>query len=238
MWTALLILALVWLALIAIAPVVVRNPRGDIEGGLAIVAVRVYVRVFHFLRVRGERFIPQSPTIDGKVIVVVANHTAGLDPLLVQAAMPRVFVRWMFAADMRGADWMQGLWDFSRVIMVQRGGATEVHGMREAMRTLSEKQAVGIFPEGKLERVRGRLEPFLQGVGLLIARGRAVVVPVVIRGTPHCRSSWASLFIPSASSVEFKEPIDFGAMGIKHDQIAPELERRFAKWMSEPLARE
>lgn len=229
MLATILILTVAWLAFAAAAAALVRNPRGDPMSGTAFVLLRVYCWAFHRLEVHGRQHIPASPVIDGRSVMIVANHTAGLDPLLIQSALG-FFVRWMMAADMQGPGWLKPLWDFSGVILVQRHGATEIAGVREAVRELKRGQAVGVFPEGRLERERGKLEPFLDGVGLLIARTRPIVVPVTIRGTPHCRSSWRSLMIPSRSVIRFHEAIDYHTLKTRADRIAPDLEARFREW--------
>ena len=229
MTPTLLILALAWLIFATLCAALSRNPREDALSGLALVLLRLYVLLFHRLRVEGREHIPPDPTINGRTVLIVANHTAGLDPLLIQSAL-RFFVRWMMAADMQGPPWLKPMWDFAEVILVQRHGATEVAGVREAVRALKGGHSVGVFPEGRLERVRGTIEPFLDGTGLLIARTRPIVVPVSIRGTPHCRSSWRSLLIPSHSRIRFHAPIDYHALRTKADQIAPDLEARFREW--------
>lgn len=224
-------LCLLWLGAAWYAWRVYHNPReeGDVVSGLAWDFVRVYAAVYHGLRVRGREFVPRTPRVGDRPVLVVANHTAGLDPLLIQAAVPW-FVRWLMAADMVGQG-LDGLWTFTGVILVDRSGKSEITGVRAAVRTLELGGAVGIFPEGKLRRRPTELNPFLPGIGLIISRTRAIVLPVVIRGTPFCQTSWGSLAIPSRSSVEFKPPIDVAALGLRSSEIAPHLESRFRQWL-------
>lgn len=241
-----LALALVWLVVARWCWRVYHNPRrpGDVLSGAAWSAVRLYARLFHGLRVRGRGHIPAGPVIGGRPVVVVCNHTAGLDPLLVQAAVP-FFVRWMMAQDMRGGPWLDDLWRFTGAIMVDRSGKPDPAAIRAAMETMAAAgrppenaegaevsgAALGVFPEGALRRHPEELREFHAGIGLMVSRGRAIVLPAVIRGTPHCHSSWASLWVPSRSSVEFHAPIDYAALGLKAGQIAPDLRSRFAGWL-------
>lgn len=203
--------------------------EGDVKSGLAWSFVRVYCRVVHRLKITGREHIPSGPRIGGRPVMVVANHTAGLDPILLQAALP-FFVRWVMAEDMRGTG-LDDLWSFSGAIMVDRSGKADPSAGRAIMDTLKAGGAVGIFPEGALRRTPTELREFHAGVGLFVARGNAIVLPAVIRGTPHRQSSWASLFALSRSSVEFHAPIDYAALGRKAGEIAPDLRRRYVQWL-------
>jgi hypothetical protein len=110
--------AALWLVFCWWSQRVVHNPRraGDIASGLAWRLVIVYARLFHWMRIVHRKNIPSGPVVNGRPIVVVANHTAGVDPLLIQAALP-FYVRWMMAADMR-AESLEGLWSFLEVISI------------------------------------------------------------------------------------------------------------------------
>ena len=59
------------------------NPRGDLETGLWMCFVKTYARLAHRLVARGTENVPDG-TKAGP-LVVVANHTAGGDPLLVDS---------------------------------------------------------------------------------------------------------------------------------------------------------
>lgn len=182
----------------------------DISACAALRVTQVYARLLHRLRVEGAEHIPLRRT-DGfgeRPLVIVANHTAGIDPILIQAALP-FEVRWVMAEDM-GLPRLQWAWDFGRIIFVDRetgGGA----GLREALRHLQSRGTLGLFPEGSIERPARRLLPFKEGVGLLIARTRALVLPVVVEGTPQVDPAWASFTRVSRSMLRFLPPIDFFA---------------------------
>jgi len=221
------LLLTLWLTLAWYASRLYYNAReeGDILSGLAWDLARLYARFFHRLSVHGRENIPPGPSVDGRPILVIANHTAGLDPILIQAVCPW-FIRWMMAADMTGKN-LEWLWHFTEVILVDRSGKAEVSGMRAALGTLARGHAVGVFPEGKLRTSPNMLHPFMPGAALLISRSNALVLPVIIRGTPFCQSSWASLAEPSRSSLEFLPLIDFAALGLRSSEMMPHLEAAF-----------
>lgn len=225
------LLLFAWLAFCLWAWHVCRNPRGDIPSGIIYDFVRIYVRVFHGLRVTGREHVPLRPVVLGRPIIIVANHTAGLDPVLIQSVVP-FFVRWMMAEDMKGRH-LDGLWDFLDVIMVDRSGRPDVPAFRQVLKTCASGNSVGIFPEGKLRRTPRELNPFQPGVSLMIAKTNALVLPVVITGTPHCQSSWSSLFIPSRSRLVFKPLIDFQAIGIKPADMSGSLQAMYVQWLTQ-----
>ncbi|MCC6427702.1 MAG: 1-acyl-sn-glycerol-3-phosphate acyltransferase [Phycisphaerales bacterium] len=203
------------------------NPRVDVNWGLAIAGARIYARLVHRLRIEGLENVPVSRE-PGPLILVV-NHTAGVDPLLVQSACP-FEIRWMMAADMQ-VEAMKWAWEWLRVIRVDRIGR-DTTSAREAIRHLEQGGVVGIFPEGAIERPPRQVRPFFPGVGLLIARSGAPVLPVVVDGTPHGRHAWESLFRTSRSTVRFFPLVRYseGSAG----EITRDLRDRYIAWTGWP----
>jgi 1-acyl-sn-glycerol-3-phosphate acyltransferase len=193
-------LLLLWCVWALLANAILRAPRPDPITGLAYLAVRFYARVFQRLHVVGQDRLPT--TRDDGPLLIVCNHTAGIDPVLVQAALP-CFVRWMMAKDMMGRDivepgsglatMLDDLWEWLDIIEVDRH-ATDTTAARVAIRALRAGDVVGIFPEGKLERPQGTLLPFQPGVALIVLSGRAPVLPIFISGTPDASTAWSSLW--------------------------------------------
>ena len=196
--------------------------------------MQLYARVVHNLRVEGRENIP-APDEHRRLrfpLIVAANHTAGIDPILIQA--PLWFEpRWMMAQDMRAPqlDW---LWTLAHIIFVDRT-SKESRSAREALRHLKNGGALGVFPEGHIERPPEHLLPFRGGIGFLIAKSGAAVLPVVISGTPQVDPAWASLTRPSRSVVRFL-PVVHYEKGTTPDAIGADLERRFAEATGWPRA--
>lgn len=195
---------------------------GDPATGLTVVGFRVYARLVHGLEVSGLEHVP--PRGSGPLIIV-ANHTAGVDPVLVQTVVPDE-VRWMMAADMRASS-LEFFWGFARIIFVERGSRTGGPGLREAIRHVREGGVLGIFPEGHIERPPRTLLPFQPGVGLIVKRTGAEVLPVVIDGTPQTETAWGSLWRPSRSSLRFLPRVRYGG-GTSPGAIVEDLLERFA----------
>jgi 1-acyl-sn-glycerol-3-phosphate acyltransferase len=202
----------------------VSGPTGTPGVGIAWRLFRLYARVVHRLRVEGLEHVPRDR--GAGPLVVVANHTAGVDPVLIQA-MCRFEIRWMMASGMQvsGLDW---LWEAGQVIAVS-GDGRDLTAAREAIRHVQAGGVLGIFPEGGLERPARRLRPFMPGVGLIVHKTRAPVLCAVIDGTPQVDPAWASLWRSSRSRVRFLPVVDYSASGMRPAEIAADLERRFAE---------
>lgn len=217
-----LAIAIAWLVWAFLARSIMDNPRGTLEAGLLMLLIRVYTRLVHRLRVEGGEHIPRQRH-PGPLVVVV-NHSAGVDPLLVQAACP-FEIRWMMAEDMRlpSLNW---LWGWLGVIFVHRA-RPDFAGTREAIRHLLAGGVLGVFPEGGLERPPQQILPFMPGVGGIIRRTGAPVLPVVVSGTPQVDPAWASLWCPSRARVRFGPIVDFRGRQMTAEQITAELRQLF-----------
>lgn len=207
---------------------VMDNPAGDVETGFLYLLGRLYVFVFHGLRVHGREHVPSGA--DAGPLIIVSNHTAGVDPLLISAGVPFP-VRWMMAENMR-IESLEPFWRWQQVIFVSLGGRDS--GVREAIRHLEDGGVLGIFPEGALERPPRQVLPFLRGVGLLIHRTKAPVLPVVIEGTPQADPAWASLWRPSRSRITFKPVIRYAETDLGAAEIVEDLRGRYLEWTGWP----
>jgi hypothetical protein len=133
-FSALLIVAAVW----GLRRYVLRGP---LDGGLRNAfwrMLRLYCQAFHRARYhRADRLPRQGGAL------IVATHTAGVDPLLIQAGQRRL-VRWMMASDMMiGA--LGWFWRTAGIIRVDRD-QPDRHSARRAIEALRAGQVVGICP--------------------------------------------------------------------------------------------
>ncbi|MFM9995741.1 MAG: lysophospholipid acyltransferase family protein [Phycisphaerales bacterium] len=221
-----ILISAAWVAFAFLARALLDNPRAEPGFGLVWLLGRIYAIGVHRLRVIGVENIPKG--IDAGPLIVVANHTAGVDPVLVQ--MPCAFeIRWLMAQDMRHP-WGEWLWRLAGVIFVSRQG-DEIAGVREAIRHLRDGGVIGVFPEGGIARPRGTVRPFLPGVGLLIKKSGAPVLPVVVEGTPDVDPAWDSIKQFSRSVVTFMPPIQYRGSGLGAAEIAEDLRSRFEGWI-------
>jgi 1-acyl-sn-glycerol-3-phosphate acyltransferase len=181
------------------------------------------------LIVQGQEHI--ATAMAGGGVMVIANHTGAVDPLLVQAAMPRP-VRWMMARDMMGSG-LDDVWSMLRVIPVTRSDV-DSGSVRAAMRVLKNGEVLGVFPEGRITRPPETVRPFLEGVGLLAARSSACVLPCWISGTPDIDGIAGSILGRSRSRVVFLDPVSYDRSWTASD-VAADLRRRIAQASGWPV---
>lgn len=219
-----------WALLIVLGLLSRNGPREDVMTALGWRLCKLYCRAIHRLEVRGIEHVPAS--VHPGQLIVVANHTAGIDPLVIQAALP-FFVRWLMARTMMIPRY-QFIWEWAGIIPVS-GNGRELASARSAMRALEAGDVIGIFPEGGIERPCKTLLPFVAGVGLIIAKTKAPVLPAVIEGAPYAKTAWGSLFRTSRTRVTFFPRICYAKSSLKADEIAKDLEARYAAWTGWPL---
>ncbi len=226
------IILIAWCALCVIVAGIVAPRLGRICGndpitGLFCLIVSWYLRLIHHPRYRGLNHVP-TPTIrDGKIpggMIIVANHTAGIDPLLIQAAC-RFQIRWMMSREMMvpALDW---LWRRQRIIPVDFDSGDSV-ALKEAIRHVKSGGVLGIFPEGGIEDPACVLRPFLPGAGLIVARCRVPVLLAWIHGTPQAKTAFHALVRSSRSKVDFLGVLNYDRSSDARE-IVEDLRQRIA----------
>lgn len=235
---ALLILAIAWLVVVGTAwlvvvPVLRRGPGGRADWGALWVISRVLGRIIHRTRYEGLEHLPRRGDVEAESggLIVVANHTGAVDPLLIQGAC-RFWIRWMMAEDMMSGP-LEGFWEEQRIIAVDRANPDSA-SLREAIRWTRGGGVLGIFPEGRITMPPRELRPFLPGVGLIVKQSRAPVLLVWVSGTPETNRMRASLLTRSRARVVFLGVIDYAG---ERDatKISEDLRRRLHEASGWPL---
>ena len=135
---------------------------------------RIYCRVWQ--RLEGEaRHLPEGP------LILVGNHRAGVDPLLVQASVNRP-LRFLMAREYYDAMWYaRWLFDMCGAIPVNPGGANR-HSLARAVRAVHAGQALCLFPEGGANPDIP-LARILPGAVVIAMETGAPILPFRITGT-------------------------------------------------------
>ncbi|MCP4834496.1 MAG: 1-acyl-sn-glycerol-3-phosphate acyltransferase [Phycisphaera sp.] len=208
-WAILAVAVLAWIGFwMWVVPVLGRRIRIRLEARLGDTATAgaidllnlLYVRWWHRLELVGFRDLPAPFRAgDRGAGLVVANHTAGIDPLLVQAGIRR-FIRWMMWADMMIPE-LELFWRTARILPVSYGTGDSTT-VRTALRHLKDGGLVGLFAEGSIARPPREIRPFQPGVGLLARLSKAPVLLIHIRDTPYTPTAFGSIIRRSRAVVE------------------------------------
>ena len=184
--------------LVAGAVLASRGPFDNRSMNGLLSVVWMYARLWHGLRVRGVANVPAAGPV-----IIAANHTTGLDPVLLQAGCPRL-IRWVMLTSWRFR-LLEPIWRRVQPICLDRG-TRDVAGIRAIVRVLEQGEAVGLFPEGGLQREARALNPFHPGIAMIARRSDAPIVPAWIEGTPRRRNMLWHFLQPSRSRVTFGQP--------------------------------
>jgi 1-acyl-sn-glycerol-3-phosphate acyltransferase len=155
-----------------------------------------FTRYFHEITVLTPCPIPETGAA-----ILISNHTAGIDPLLLQSAGPQRLIVWMMAKEYYEIPVLGRIFRKLQTIPVERSGR-DLAATRAALRVLEEGRVLGVFPEGRIEPDR-QLLPFQTGVALLAQRTGAPVYPAYLDGTQRGREMVSSLLRPCSASVVF-----------------------------------
>ncbi|MFA5687708.1 MAG: (d)CMP kinase [Kiritimatiellales bacterium] len=134
------------------------------------------LRVVNNIKVIGLQNVPKTGGL-----IIASNHASYLDPPAVGAftrmrtihfmARDTLFKNRLFGAFLRGVG----------VIPLSRESG-DLKAMKTAIQLLHHGGAVSLFPEGT-RSPDGNLQPAKPGIGFLVAKGNAPVVPVYVHGS-------------------------------------------------------
>ncbi len=196
--------------------------------------VIAYCALWHRLKTNGWAPLPgNGPAI------LIANHTCGIDHLVLQAGCRRVLG---FIIAREYYDWSLIHWFCKRVgcIPVNRDGR-DIQAIRATLRALENGRVLVIFPEGQITPSSGReLGAILPGAAFVAVRAGVPVIPCYIRGTPETNQIGESLTTPSRAVVTFGDPIDltdFEPAQAGDKAVQAEVSRRFLQALLDLQAR-
>ena len=142
---------------------------------------------------------------DGPVILV-ANHTCAVDPLLLIASTPHRKLGFLIAEEYTRLPIGGRLTAMVGCVPIKRDGQ-DVAGTKVALRHLKAGKPLGIYPEARIPAPGEKIEP-IEGAAMLALRTNAVGVPAHISGTRYTSSVVAAFFRRHYARVRFGKPID------------------------------
>jgi 1-acyl-sn-glycerol-3-phosphate acyltransferase len=154
---------------------------------------------------RWRYFHPERVPRSGPVILA-SNHASYLDPPLVGSTVSRplnyLARDTLFRFPLMG--WLLRRW---HAVPIDREGGGAA-GLRKILEVLNAKQAVILFPEGTRTR-DGQLQQARSGIGLMVLKSGAPVVPVRVFGTYEAYGRSARFPKPRPVVVKFGAPLHF-----------------------------
>jgi len=176
---------------------------------------KLFARLFFQMRVvHQERMIEQGP------LILAVNHTSFIDPPLAGICSRRgvyylarkTLLKWPFFGP---------LFPAMNVIPVERDG-NDMSALREVIEKIREGNGVVLFPEGTRSK-DGNLQPGRAGIGLVIAKTGAPVLPMRIFGAFEAFPKNAKMPQFSPVTVVIGEPLYFGAAELEASRDAYQL---------------
>lgn len=157
---------------------------------------------------RWHVFNPERVPVRGPAILA-SNHASHLDPPLIGAGLRRAL---NYLARESLFDLPVGGWALRNVnaVPVDRDGGGAA-GLRAIFNRLRKGGAIVLFPEGTRTR-DGELQKVRSGVGLVVVKSEAPVVPVRVFGTYDAWSRHMKMPLPKPVSVKYGHPMKCEAL--------------------------
>jgi 1-acyl-sn-glycerol-3-phosphate acyltransferase len=184
---------------------------------------RVITSVWFDFKVHGLEHLPKSGGA-----ILICNHQSVLDPVFLGAQMRRQisFIAKVELFQPPGLGWLIRMLN---TLPVRRGEA-DVTAIREALRRVHEGQILAMYPEGTRSKT-GELLPIQAGVGLMIKRADAPVIPAVVDGAYRAWPKGNKL--PTGARVRLMYGPPLAVKDMKGGQIVKEIEKTFAGMMAQ-----
>jgi 1-acyl-sn-glycerol-3-phosphate acyltransferase len=161
-------------------------------------------RIFFSVEFHGVENVPANGAV-----IIAGNHPSYLDPVLITIPLKRRirFMAWdaLFKIPLLG--WLiRALGAFPVDLRKGKGESA----FREAVKILSSREVLGIFPEGQRSE-KGPMGELKTGVARLAIETGATIIPVTIAGASRAWPKWKLLPKPAKIIVRFHPPITLDA---------------------------
>ena len=175
--------------------------------------IEFYCKWWFRLRREGPCTVPATGPV-----IIIANHTASNDPILLIASMETNRVPgFLIAEEYHNVPIFGRLTRMIECVPVKRNGE-DIAGTKAALRYLKAGKPLGIFIEGRIVKPGETVAP-KEGAALLALRTGATVVPAFISGTRYCDGVTMAFLRRHHARVRFGKPIDLSPwQGVKLDK--------------------
>ena len=160
---------------------------------------RTIWRLYGGMDVRGLENVPNSGAF-----LLISNHQSFLDPILVQAACPRI-LHSMAKSTQFSSRAFRRLMTQLNAFPVRRF-ETDPQAVRQILRRLNQGNAVAVYIEGE-RSWDGRLQSPRLGTVRVALKAGVPVVPVRIDGTYEAWPRWDRRIKRHRVTIEFRQPL-------------------------------
>ena len=145
---------------------------------IVLAIIKSLLSMFLRWKVNGMKNVPLNGAL-----IVVANHVHLVDPILLMASFPR-WISFMAKEELFRYPFLGVIIRWGQAFTVRRRGTIKDRreAIKQAKDVLSKGLALGMFPEGKRNRV-GRLLPGKPGSAVIASQTGTPLLPVGIIGT-------------------------------------------------------
>jgi cytidylate kinase len=135
------------------------------------------LHVVNNIKVYGVQNVPKSGGV-----IIASNHASYLDPPAIGASSRRMRMTHFMARDSLFRNPLMGFWLRKCGVIALDRNKGDVKAMKTSISLLKDGACVALFPEGT-RSPDGNLQESKPGIGFLVAKGEAPVVPVYIHGS-------------------------------------------------------
>lgn len=135
------------------------------------------LKLFNNITVYGVQNVPKTGGV-----IIASNHASYLDPPAVGASSRRMRMTHFMARDTLFKNPLMGAFLRKVGVIALDREKGDIKAMKTAIQLLKNGAAVALFPEGTRSE-DGELQPSKPGIGFLVSKGEAPVVPVYIHGS-------------------------------------------------------
>ncbi len=142
-------------------------------------------------------------------VIIASNHASFLDPPLVGSALSRD-INYLARESLFRYPGIGALLRSWNAVPVDRDGGG-AKGLKIILNRLLDGNGIILFPEGTRTK-DGKLQPARSGIGLIVIKSEAVVVPVRTFGTFECYNRKWKFHLPKRLAVKYGQPMKFEAL--------------------------
>ncbi|MEE8517384.1 MAG: 1-acyl-sn-glycerol-3-phosphate acyltransferase, partial [Alphaproteobacteria bacterium] len=208
------------------------GPMLTILGWMLYQLLRVIMRRWFRLTVKGIENLPETGPY-----ILAPNHVSYLDSVALMATLPWRQFKHTYWAGWTGLLFRGAITHmFSRMARIFPVDPDRSPGLGLAygLGTLERRNALVWFPEGRRSPT-GELGPFMPGIGMLVGKSQAPVLPVLIEGSFEAMPVGARLPRRYPINIAFGDPLTASALDAAGD--GPDQATRIANALHDAVAR-